>query len=113
MASLGVIPEALRKLYAVSNGLVAESVRVRPIETSADAHGTWDGLARANDPARTGLPARNPELLRRFLVFAVVSGDAPVAFDRGDESIWYQDGAELHQTSLSLAEFIQDSVREG
>ena len=107
---LGAIPASLRDLYGVSNGLTAESLRVLPIETPDDVKRTWEGLRRANDPTKTRFLGRDLALLRRFLVFAVVAGDVPVVLDREDGSIWYQEGADLEQTSLSLTEFVQQAL---
>jgi len=108
--TLGPFPMDLRDFYAASNGLNADSLRILPIEFQDDMKRTWDGLKRANDPNKTRFLGQDPGLLKRFLVFAVLPGQCAVALDRDDGSIWYEEGDELNQTDLGLAEFIGTSL---
>jgi hypothetical protein len=54
----------------------------------------------------------DPDLLRRFLVFADI-GNGFAAIDRGDGSIWYEEASdeEIRQTDLNLREFVEVMVR--
>lgn len=52
----------------------------------------------------------DPDLLRRFLVFADI-GSGFAALDRSDGSIWFQEvGDDLFQTDLSFWEFVETMV---
>jgi hypothetical protein len=110
--SLGSLPPDLAAFYGAANGLAAEAIRVLPIEDSADPKRTWDSVGRANDPSKTRFLGRDADLLERFLIFAVLEGDSVAAFDRADGSIWYEEAGELHQTDLTLEDFIDRVLRE-
>jgi hypothetical protein len=111
-AMVGPLPTDLRNLYQLTNGVSVEGLRVLPVETPSDIKRTWDGLRRANDLAKTQFLGRDPNLLGRFLIFAVLRGNACAALDRGDSSIWYEEGGELHQTDFDLAGFLDAALKE-
>jgi len=110
--AVGSLPTDLRNFYQATNGLSAEGLRVLPVETPSDIKRTWDGLRRANDQSKTKFLGADPSLLQRFLIFAVLTGNACAAFDRGDSSIWYEEGGELNQTDLDLAGFLEAALKE-
>lgn len=65
-----------------------------------------------NDPTPTPCLAKDVALLGRFLVFSDIGGGDCAVIDRGDESIWYEEGGELHQTDLDIVSFVDVSLQE-
>jgi hypothetical protein len=110
--AVGPLPTDLRNFYQLTNGLSVEGLRVLPVETPSDIKRTWDGLRRANDLEKTQFLGRDPSLLQRFLIFAVLSGNVCAVFDRGDSSLWYEEGGELQQTDLDLAGLLEAALKE-
>jgi hypothetical protein len=110
--TLEKLPRELEELYRITNGLTAGWFKLLPVEDPADIKRTWDGLRRANDPKSTRFLGRSSDLLDRFIVFADVGAGRAAAFDRDDGSIWYEEEGQLRQTNLSLAEFIDATLRE-
>ena len=108
----GEFPEDLHTFYRVTNGLLCEWFNLLPIERDSEVKGTWDGLRRANDASKTKFFTASKDLLDRFLIFADIGGGHCACFDRQDDSIWVQDSDGLHQTDLTLSEFIETTARE-
>lgn len=101
----------LREFYSVTNGLEKDWFQMFPLTDTANIKKTWNSLSRANTPGQTLYLRDHPELLERFLVLASISGGNCALLDRTDLSIWFQAGG-LHQTNLSLYEFIETEFRE-
>jgi len=72
---------------------------------------TWDSIQRANDPAKTDALRSDPDLLRRFLVFADI-GDGFAAIDRQDGTVWSEDGetSDLSQLSMPFEELYLPAI---
>lgn len=106
------VPAELEALLKLSNGLVCRSFELFPAFDSANPKKTWNSIQRANDASVTDALGGSEDLLDRFLVFADI-GDGFAVFDRGDGSIWFEEGEaqELVQTDMELAEFIEEMVR--
>ncbi len=102
---------ALKAFYKVTNGLEEDWFCIFPLKDSANSKKTWNNLERANDVNRTEYLREHPELLERFIIFASIGGGNCAVFDRTDGSIWYQEDG-LHQTDLSLFDFISTELRE-
>src|SRR3954462_1666112 len=109
---VGDLPEDLRSFYQVANGLRYEWFNFLPIELQTDIKDTWDGLKRANSKQTRKCWRGSDEDLRRFLVIAEIGGGHCACLDRSNGSIWFQDEEGLHQTDLTLAEFVETSLRE-
>ena len=109
--AIGPVPPAFSDLYAFTNGFTHAWFRILPIEDSGNLKKTWDSLQRANDPSRSKYFHCNPDILKRFMVFAEISGGNCAILDRTDMTIWYQEG-DLHQTNMSILEFIITEFRE-
>lgn len=109
---VGELPKDLHFFYKVTNGLRYEWFNLLPLEDPTSIKETWDGLKRANNLETTKFFGRNPELLKRFLIFAEISGGHCACVDRQDGSIWFQDAEGIHQTNLTLSEFLETTLRE-
>jgi SMI1/KNR4 family protein SUKH-1 len=109
---IGPIPLELLSLYEHTNGLACGWFNLLPIETPDNIKHTWDGILRANDPYKTKFVGRNTDMLKRFLVFASIGAGECAVFDRADSTIWYEEEGNLHQTDLSLQEFIETCLKE-
>ena len=101
----------LREFYGISNGLMLEWFKILPIENPDDIKRTWDSVTRANDPEHSRFGV-DEQFLARFFVFADMGGNTCAAIDRQDGTIWYEENDELQQTDLSLADFIELSLKE-
>jgi hypothetical protein len=108
----GSLPEELRNLLKVINGLSLEWFRILPIKDIRDLKETWDDLERANDPKASKFLSRSPDLLNRFLIFAEIGGSKCAAFERTDDTIWYEGADEMVQTDLKLRGFLEISMKE-
>jgi hypothetical protein len=111
-AQVNGLPAALQEFYGTTNGLVAGSFIVLPLEDPTDIRRTWDSIQRANDPKATKFLAQSAELLGRFIVFADIGVGQAAAFDRTDGSIWYEEDGKMRQTDLSLDAFVGTVLRE-
>ena len=104
--TLGKLPATLRDLYLLSNGLRCRSFTLFPVFDPDAPKKTWESIQRANDLSQTDALGGDPDLLERFLVFADI-GNGFAAFDRQDETIWFEEGeGELARTDLRLQEFV-------
>lgn len=112
VSQLGSFPTELFELYKHCNGLNLRWFKVLPIEDKKSIKQTWDGLRRANDPKKTEYLGRSQKLLWRFLVFADLGGRTCAVIDRTDGSIWYQENGKLHQTNLTVLDFIDTTLKE-
>jgi len=113
LKSLGMnIPEFI-EFYQETNGLIFDWFEIFPLQDNQNIKRTWNSLERVNDSDSSvylkGYPA---EVRQRFLVFASIGGGGCAIIDRGDLSIWYEENDELHQTDLSLIDFIEAMCRE-
>lgn len=106
------LPTDLMALYEHTNGISREWLNVLPILDPASPKRTWDSIQRANDLQNTACLEADESLLRRFVVFASLDAGHCAAIDRVDGSVWYEDGDELCQTTLLLAEFIETCLKE-
>lgn len=106
------LPAVLEDFYKTTNGLMAGSLKVLPVEDSADMKRTWDSIQRANDPQLTRFLGRSAQLLGRFIVFADIGVGRAGAFDREDGSVWYEEEGQLRHTDLSLDGFLEANLRE-
>jgi len=102
--------DELNAFYCVTNGMSSEWFEIFPMFDDRDKKHTWQNIVRVNDPAKTCF--LQPELLPRFLIFAGISGGKVAVIDRTDGSVWNEDGDQLCQTILSLADFIETCLRE-
>lgn len=105
------IPMKLCELYAISNGLQHEWFRIPPLYDPENPKHTWDSLQRTNDPEHSKY-LTDAELPQEYLVFAEISGPDFAVISRKDGRIWFAQREELHQTDLSLVEFIRVILRE-
>lgn len=110
--SLGAIPQDLKDFLAQSNGLACRSFRLYSAFDHDLPKKTWESLQRANDPSTTQALGANEELLLRFLVFSDIGSGAAV-WDRTQGTIWFEDADDdqLHETDLSLREFVETMVQ--
>lgn len=99
-------------LYLACNGFTGEWLNLLPIENPRDVTRTWNGLRLANDPMKSRYLNKHIELLPRFLIFADIGNGCAAAIDRNDGSVWYEEDNELHQTDLSLPDFLVTCLRE-
>lgn len=104
------LPPSFVGFYKHCNGLTCEWFRFFPISDPSSPKKTWDSLDLANSKQSRYFNG-DVDFLSRFLVFADISGGQCASCDRNDESIWYQED-ELHQTDMTLEEFIEMSLRE-
>lgn len=111
LGELGSVPNELKELYQITNGLSYGWFRVFPIEDKSNIKRTWDSIQKANNPQTSKYLDGNDELLGRFLAFCEIGGGNVAVIDRNDFSIWFEED-ELHQTDLSLYEFIETTFRE-
>ena len=102
----------LTALYVVTNGLSLDWFVVFPLLDRRDTKHTWEDLSRVNRPGTTRYLGGDAGLLERFLVFSTIGAGAAGVLDRTDGSIWYEEDGELHQTTWSLGEFIENALRE-
>jgi hypothetical protein len=109
--SIGPVPPAFVDLYGITNGFCYEWFRILPIKDVANPKKTWDSIQKANDPKRSKYFHNNPDILKRFMIFAEISGGNCALLDRNDMSIWYQEN-DLHQTDLVLFDFVETEIRE-
>jgi hypothetical protein len=106
--AVGPMPDELRNLYLVSNGLQCRSFAIYPVFAERDLKRTWSSLQRANAEDTAEALGGNEDLLRRFLVFADI-GKGYAMFDRNDGTIWFEEMPNdvAHQTDLQFREFIE------
>lgn len=109
---IGALPSDLRSLYKVTNGIRYEWFNILPIEQQENISETWDGFKRANNLTTSKFLNRSKELFDRFLIIAQMSGGHCACIDRRDCSLWFQDADGIHQTSMTLAEFVETTMRE-
>ena len=112
LTSLEVENSGLESLYRTTNGLVYEWFKVIPIEDSCEIKRTWDGLAQANDPKHSKYLGGNDALLKRFVVFVEIGPSQAGVIERSSGKIWYEEDGDLHETDLTLQEFVEQSLRE-
>jgi hypothetical protein len=112
VSELGLFPAELLELYGYCNGLSLNWFRIFPIEDKTHIKKTWDGIKRANDPKKSSYLGKDQGLFQRFLIFANLGGGTCAVIDRADESIWYEENGELHQTDFSILDFIDTCLRE-
>jgi hypothetical protein len=110
--AIGNLPDDIKSFYQATNGLRYEWLNLFPIEMQNDIADTWDGLRRANDKEKTKFLSGDESLLSQFLVIAEIGGGYCACVDRKDGSIWIEDREGMHQTTLTLLEFIETTVRE-
>ena len=110
---IGSIPDTIRALLCVTNGLSGESFRFLPVETETDVKRTWDSLQRANSE-KTKFPffQTDSSLLRRFVVVAQLEGLCVIAYDRANNTFWYEEDDELHQLESDLPGLINALLEE-
>ena len=103
--SVGPLPEPLKDLLSVSNGLRCDRIRLFSAFDEERPKKTWDSIQRFNDPAVTDALGGSTELLARFLVFADV-GNCFLLWDRSDGSIWYEE-AGANEIALTTFGFFE------
>ena len=89
------MPEALRQFYNITNGITHGWFRIPPIYDPNQTKKTWDSIQRLNDPNTSKYLSGETEFLKRFLVFAELSGPDYGVFDKGDGSIWYSEADDM------------------
>ncbi len=113
LKSLGVESLDGIEFYRNTNGMTYEWFEVFPLYDKQNLKNTWNSLERINDPEHSSYLKGYPSEVRsRFLVFASIGGDGCALIDRNDSSIWFEENEELHQTDLSLMEFIEMMCKE-
>jgi len=110
--AVGELPNDLRSLYKVTNGLRYEWFNFLPIERRTDITETWDGMKRANNKQTTKFFGGSKDLLDRFIIIAEIGAGYCACINRHDGSIWFQDTDRMHQTNLTLSEFLETTLRE-
>ncbi len=106
------MPDSLCKFYRISNGITHEWFRIPPISDPNNIKNTWNSIQRLNDPETSKYLSGETDFLKRFLLFAELSGPDFGVFDRNDGSIWYSEKESIHDTDLGLLEFIAIGLRE-
>ena len=109
---IGELPGDLKELLRITNGVSAHSFKLFPVLDRNDVRSTWESLQRVNDPTTTSYLANDADLLRRFLVFSDIGGGDCAVIDRKDQSIWYEEDGDLHQTDLDVVSFVEASLKE-
>lgn len=109
---LGGIPADLKTFYMVSNGLFNDWFFIFPIEDPSNIKKTWESISKANKQGETKYLNGDSRLLEEFLIFSDISGGNSAAFNKNDNSIWFEEDSELYQTDLTLAEFIEGMLEE-
>jgi hypothetical protein len=109
--SYGMIPNDLKQLYSITNGIEGDNFRILPLYDESNSKKTWDNLERANNPL-TSKFSLDSKLLDRFLIFGEIGGNHCAMFDKSDYSIWFEDDNGYHRTDLNLEEFIEGLVKE-
>lgn len=104
-------PKEITDFYLECNGLEFGWFKILHIEDKNNIKHTWDGIIRANSDG-TSKFLNNKELLEKFLVFASLGFGSCGVISRSDNTIWFEQDDELHQTTLSLEEFIEVSLKE-
>ena len=113
LKSLGIESLDFAEFYRNTNGMIYEWFEVFPLYDKQNLKNTWNSLERANDSEHSSYLKGYPSEIRsRFLVFASIGGDGCALIDRNDSSIWFEENEELHQTDLSLIEFIETMCKE-
>lgn len=103
----------LIEFYQETNGLIYEWFEIFPLYDDQNIKNTWNSLERINDPSNSPyLHGYPPEIRNRFMIFASIGGDGCALIDRSDLTIWFEEKEELHQTDLSLMEFIETMCKE-
>jgi hypothetical protein len=110
--TMGPLPYDLLAVLFITNGLTSGWFSLLPLHDATDVKRTWDSLQRANDLKTTRFLDRDETLLSRFLVFAALDAGGCAVIDRADGSLWYEEQGELHQTNLSLKDFVTTCLRE-
>jgi len=109
---LGTFPRELIELFHYCNGIELNWFKIFPIENKYNIKDTWDGILRANNRETTRLLNRDEGLLSQFLIFAILDGGRCAVIKNSDNSIWYEENNELHETDLNLPDFIETCLRE-
>lgn len=109
--SIGPVPDELYRFYKHTNGLVFEWLTIFPIEDRTNIKRTWNSIQKANDINKSVYLGKNGDLFNRFVIIAEISAGNCAVVDRNDFSIWFEEDG-LHQTNLSLIEFIDLSLKE-
>jgi hypothetical protein len=102
----------LRQFYNVTNGVKHGWFRIPPISVPNHTKKTWNSIQRLNDANTSKYLSGETKFLKRFLVFAELSGSDYGVFDRSDGRIWYSEGEAIHETDFDLLDFIATSLHE-
>lgn len=110
-SAVGPLPEELRDLLTVSNGLTCRAFRVYSAFDRSAPKKTWESLQRANDPEKSDALGGDADLHARFLVFADI-GRGYAMICRDDWSIWFVEESEeeIRQTDLTFRGFIETMI---
>ncbi len=109
--AIGSFPKVLKNLYAITNGIEADTFRILPVFDANSIKFTWDSINRANNANNTKF-SLNQELLNKFIIFAEIGALHCAFIDKNDEKIWFEDDEGYHQTDLQLEEFITLCLKE-
>lgn len=111
-AKLGPLPEQLKRIYEVTNGIWSGWFVLYPVEDQAYFKRTWDGLCRHNEADRALHFAGDKDLYRDFLVIASIGDGFCAAIERKSGAVWVEDANGVAQAALSIRQFIQASLIE-
>jgi hypothetical protein len=106
------MPEPLRQFYNITNGITHEWFRIPPISDPDRIKKTWNSIQRINGPSTSKCLAAETGFLKRFLIFAELSGPDYGVFDRKSGTIRYSEGDDFYETDLDLVKFISTALRE-
>ena len=109
---IGYIPKDLKDFYKVTNGLFCENFYILPIEDYQNIKKTWESINRANNQEMTPYLNANPDLLKKFIIFSDIGFLQACAFNRENNSIWFEEDGELYETNLNLGQFIEGMLAE-
>lgn len=113
LKTLGIESSDVSEFYERTNGIVYEWVEIFPLYDEQNIKNTWNSVERINDPAHSPYLNGYPSEIRdRFMIFASIGGDGCALIDRNDMTIWFEEEEELHQTDLSLMEFVETMCKE-
>ena len=108
----GYIPDDLKNMFRVSNGINFDWFEIYPIYSKSDIKRTWDSLSRVNKIDTSVYISDDNEFLNKFLIFAKLSGPDYAVYEKVNDSIWYSNNKELNKTNLDLTSFIKTVARE-
>ncbi len=109
----GTLPEELKSLYRITNGIEYETFKIFPLFDKKNFQKTWDNLEACNTSNLTKFKIlHDADFLKKFLIFGYTEGMKMLKYDRKDSSIWYENSSGYNKTNLNLIWLIKGMVSE-